>query len=395
MSPSSSSSSSSPCSRTKRSSKSTHHLLIIVPVVLAVVGCHFVGSDAGGIAVLGVSAYQSGIPPSSFGSSGSSSSRRPIIDQQNSNGDIHRIVTNNNNINSNDGDDGVMDQYEAALRAASSAAAAAAAATGPEQSTPSSVFSDYDQNQKGSAKVAGTDFGYFSSLGGVTENFDSAPAAVTPAFTSPSSTPVAAAAAVEEDEMAELSSSQQQQQQQQQHAPRPSYRIPRSIDTMLEEIESEIQAVDEQLRLTAPPSTVQDYVQDVTYVLNSAMSDAMAWWISPEGRQTRAQLVEQSRNVLEHTAVKTRQVVHTAKETWEEEDGDVAKFSQHVLRKMQDSAEQAKVVVAVKVKETVESEDFKNLPKHGMNALKEFWVSEHVQQARKTASDALMKALKV
>ena len=332
-------------------------------------GKAFRGGDGG--CVLGfVSAYQSGIPPSSSGS------RRPIINQQHSNGDNRQIVTDDNNSNNGDG---VMDQYEAALRAAAAADAAAAASTGPVQST-SLAFSDYDQNENESA-AAGTDFGYFSSLGGAAENFDAA--AVTPAFTSPSSP----AAAAMEDEMAQISSSRQQAQ-------RPSYRIPRSIDTMLEEIEAEIQAVDEQLRLTAPPSTVQDYVQDVTYLLNSAMSDAMAWWISPEGRQTRAQLVEQSRNVLEHTAVKTRQVVHTAKETWEEEDGDVARFSQHILRKMQDSAEQAKVVVAVKVKETVESEDFKNLPKHGINALKELWVSDHVQEARKTASDALMKALK-
>mmetsp|Transcript_4487 Transcript_4487/g.11273 ORF Transcript_4487/g.11273 Transcript_4487/m.11273 type:complete len:376 (-) Transcript_4487:319-1446(-) len=345
--------SSSPPSRTKRSTSSKSTLLLLLLLLAA--GC-FMGSS---VAV--VSAYQSGIPPSS------SSSRRPPVGQYIND----KIETNIGNGSNNNNGDGVMDQYEAALRAASSSSA-----TDPAQST-SSPFSDYDPNQQGAATAAaaGTEFGYFSSLGGETGNFG----AVTPAFTSP---PPA------EMETTEFSSPQQQQQ------PRPSYRIPRSIDTMLEEIESEIQAVDEQLRLTAPPSTVQDYVQDATYVLNSVMSDAMVWWNSPEGQQTRTQLVEHSRNVLEHTVVKTQQVVHTAKETWDEEDGDVSKFSQQILRKMQDSAEQAKVVVTVKVKETVESEDFKNLPKQSMNALNEFWVSDQVVHARKTASEALMKALK-
>lgn len=169
---------------------------------------------------------------------------------------------------------------------------------------------------------------------------------------------------------------------------------------MLEEIESELQAVEEQLKLQGPPSTIQDIMADTTYSLKSFLMNAQKWWYSDEGLKTRQNLSETTRRILLQSVSATREIICAVQDTWEEEGGDGSKISQKAIVSMQHSVRQVIVALhdlpttmTVKAKETVQSDEFKKLPKHTLDVVHGFLVSEQVQQLRRAASEAFLRTL--
>lgn len=174
-----------------------------------------------------------------------------------------------------------------------------------------------------------------------------------------------------------------------------------SVDAMLQEIESELAAVEHELQLRTPSATIFDVTNDTATFVEYILGTTVDWWQRHQvGETTREFLGQIGWTVLERTASSTKTAVTNAQNQWEQEDGNWHKLSQKALLTLHEQMEEAQAdlkswptVFTQKVQHTIESEAFQSFPRRSFQAMQTFLTSDEVKRAQTKAAKAFKEVL--